>query len=906
MIIFNKNKLLSSESNCIGVVGDNKVYTQEFYIKGIADNSINYTLHLRFADGSVNSVIPDITRVDRDSTTLRWIVKKNDIYVHGYFEVQIEGINSTGLVFQTEIVKMYADESIPIEDKEFVNLNSENLKLREEAYEMVKKLDDFSEVLEETDITSIESTNNKVTSFASNFEDTDNKKYPTITALIKYLKDYYYDLSDIDDMVESMHIDDEGNLSVTLPFWNGEEGETLIIGKVSGKDGVDGKDGVGIASTTIETTALDGGTNAITFNLTNGKSTTLPVKNGSKGSQGDKGEQGVQGATGPQGEKGETGADGYTPVKGTDYWTEEDKAEIMSDANELISSKLADLTQIEPRFVNSVDECVDTSKVYVLPDGYIYSYSKSKIKDEVVIISDAIGTSTDENGDVFNGTGYINGYRISSSGSYSPSGASAVSGFIPFAVGDILQGHVGLMTTDYDWDGDGSVSSSERSNYCAIALYDADKKWLKTHYIADWDGVNCYVDDTEFIYEPSECGFGNYAYARIVSYHLIREEVYVLVSRVDTIEAYSWSNTGILFVQGDNEARVVALEDTTTDHETRLDKLEISGVEVTDSIPEYVKNEADRVATNVISHQNENTVTFIVCSDAHHSVVNTSMSTQMDESIKHCGQGMRLIRDKVHIDFAAMLGDVVWEYTESKEDVFNAYRTFNSYIADAFEGVQNFRTKGNHDCMSIAPPRLSESQTFANIGIYNSGAVYDSTNKASGYCYKDFEEFKIRVVCLNTSEGQNCNFNITDTQIAWLETALDISSLGDGWSTVLLSHHPLDWGGNNTDVMATIKNANNILCAFHGHVHGFKVDNMGDTQIKRIAIPNACYYRNNEYGQNGTTENADGTEFGEETTYSKIANSAQDTAFCVVTIDLANKKVYADHYGAGYDREIVC
>ena len=77
MIIFNKNKLLSSESNCIGVVGDNKAYTQEFYIKGIADNSINYTLHLRFADGSVNSVIPDITRVDRDSTTLRWIVKKN-------------------------------------------------------------------------------------------------------------------------------------------------------------------------------------------------------------------------------------------------------------------------------------------------------------------------------------------------------------------------------------------------------------------------------------------------------------------------------------------------------------------------------------------------------------------------------------------------------------------------------------------------------------------------------------------------------------------------------------------------------------------------------------------------------------------------------------------------------------
>lgn len=34
---------------------------------------------------------------------------------------------------------------------------------------------------------------------------------------------------------------------------------------------------------------------------------------------------------GPQGETGPAGADGVTPVKGTDYWTEEDKTEIVSD-----------------------------------------------------------------------------------------------------------------------------------------------------------------------------------------------------------------------------------------------------------------------------------------------------------------------------------------------------------------------------------------------------------------------------------------------------------------------------------------------------------------------------------------------------------------------------------------------
>lgn len=58
---------------------------------------------------------------------------------------------------------------------------------------------------------------------------------------------------------------------------------------------------------------------------------------GEKGDKGDKGDTGAQGEkgdkgdTGPQGPQGEPGAAGYTPVKGTDYWTAADKAEIVED-----------------------------------------------------------------------------------------------------------------------------------------------------------------------------------------------------------------------------------------------------------------------------------------------------------------------------------------------------------------------------------------------------------------------------------------------------------------------------------------------------------------------------------------------------------------------------------------------
>lgn len=54
---------------------------------------------------------------------------------------------------------------------------------------------------------------------------------------------------------------------------------------------------------------------------------------GVQGIQGPQGEQGPAGETGPAGEqgpRGEQGAAGYTPVRGTDYWTAADKSEIVA------------------------------------------------------------------------------------------------------------------------------------------------------------------------------------------------------------------------------------------------------------------------------------------------------------------------------------------------------------------------------------------------------------------------------------------------------------------------------------------------------------------------------------------------------------------------------------------------
>lgn len=71
---------------------------------------------------------------------------------------------------------------------------------------------------------------------------------------------------------------------------------------VKGTDYFDGEDGTSVTVKSVSTSSEDGGSNVVTFS--DGK--TLTVKNGSKGTKGD------------------------TPVKGTDYYTEADKAEMVN------------------------------------------------------------------------------------------------------------------------------------------------------------------------------------------------------------------------------------------------------------------------------------------------------------------------------------------------------------------------------------------------------------------------------------------------------------------------------------------------------------------------------------------------------------------------------------------------
>ena len=99
-----------------------------------------------------------------------------------------------------------------------------------------------------------------------------------------------------------------------------------------GKNGTDGADGVSC-------THRWSGTTLIVTSASGTSSANLKGEQGAQGVQGPKGDKGDPGETGPKGDTGETGNQGpkgdkgdpgVTPVKGTDYYTAADKAEMVA------------------------------------------------------------------------------------------------------------------------------------------------------------------------------------------------------------------------------------------------------------------------------------------------------------------------------------------------------------------------------------------------------------------------------------------------------------------------------------------------------------------------------------------------------------------------------------------------
>lgn len=100
-----------------------------------------------------------------------------------------------------------------------------------------------------------------------------------------------------------------------------------------------------------------------------------------------------------------------------------------------------------PEFVADISMCSDKTKSYVLPDGYLYSYEQVPIYGQ----TNQLVVSTDENGKIYNGSGYLDNARIRSSLEITDFNYSMVTGFIPIKVGDVLYFSKDCFKIDYKY-----------------------------------------------------------------------------------------------------------------------------------------------------------------------------------------------------------------------------------------------------------------------------------------------------------------------------------------------------------------------------------------------------------------------------------------------------------------------
>ena len=335
--------------------------------------------------------------------------------------------------------------------------------------------------------------------------------------------------------------------------------------------------------------------------------------------------------------------------------------------------------------------------------------------------------------------------------------------------------------------------------------------------------------------------------------------------------------------------------------------------QVIETVPDYVVTEAMSVLDKVINAQGSRTFVLGAITDMHYG------SSDYTDGVLHACQGMNHIAERIKLDALAVLGDYTDEHQMDTDTAVTDLEEMNALL-DPFCNIVNLRLKGNHDHRPNAA-----AQTYRYIMAHSDDVVWGS--RIGGYFYRDFPAYKMRIICLNTTEVARDNVSVSDAQYEFFVDTLDMSAKEDvaEWGILILSHHPLDWtvssgacrfgnilnayqtGGSWADgtISCNYENKNyaTIVGNFHGHIHNLLTDkiyigepgNSAQTSVWRMCVPASRVDYVNHY--NGVWQ--------ESSWYGKTPNTAEDTSFCIFCIDLDSHTIKAFCYGAGYDREVV-
>ena len=369
-------------------------------------------------------------------------------------------------------------------------------------------------------------------------------------------------------------------------------------------------------------------------------------------------------------------------------------------------------------------------------------------------------------------------------------------------------------------------------------------------------------------------------------------------------------------------------------------------------IPDYVKEEVVEIYNKVSSVRRGDSIIFLAMSDSHYPAEQTATTAYASNkaSTIMANQAAKTLAASLNIDFFAHLGDIsCGAPTTTPEMLESQIKGFLGYFQEARGTLPVFLAIGNHDNGVYYHKTMTDGNDYImdSEWMYNNFTARSISNDTvmgntayGGYCYRDFNDKKLRVFLLNTCEESlyyRGDMGATlGSQRVWLANALlDLNNKSDAsdWGYIVLAHYPADYGttmplselfkayvdggsitisvedGTKSTVSFSGKNNAKFISQFHGHVHNFKTSKLYSYETgsgvqynaHRICIPNVQFDRENYYTTVGSYTDIN---FSEDTSYTKTANTADGTSFVVNVINPSDEVIYSFCYGAGYDRAI--
>lgn len=595
--------------------------------------------------------------------------------------------------------------------------------------------------------------------------------------------------------------------------------------------------------------------------------------------------------------------------------------------------------QIPPLFAESVDwlnKNGDTTKVYILPDGYMYAYAETEAEGDELVPN---FTNIKNNCILRKGKRY----SLSGGGFKDAGGDSSVTVPVPGGADSVTVRLKG-------------VTKSSGYEY----IYGGASSETMTVELASWKSFSA---DSDGVYAVTLTKATDITY---INFHIngatddVFDNLIVTINEPieytpSTVITKGFASTGHTFVPADYEGRVIKLEEETSANKSRLNthdlhlkNLENAGVSGEDnSIPAYWEDTIAEAESKIKALQNAggaDCLSFIWVSDTH---CDTGSSASGNYSTaKNIGRLASRLMNDLDIPLLVVSGDLTVDVGSAstypdKTDI----DVFFDEIVKPVGKERVLSVLGNHDGATYRTDGDLNISKEARFNWFMRPFCTDFKRVWGGgeYYYADVSQAKARFICLCSNNGVSDiyrNACYDTAQLKWLaEEALDVP---DGYTVIITTHYPpsvssaynSDTHANvinnkifryagvlaNGDVLAAILKAfanktdysdtvdgvsiamnytgnTGVMCAvFAGHIHKdviatdifdfpvITIDSAGNKSSETVVIDGV------------TIDNTPNKTF--------YADSSSETCFDVVTINKATGNIYMTRVGVGEDRSI--